>query len=351
MSDFSITVGIPTFNRPEALLRRLNELIHFSDQIKKVIVCDNSDLPHEAARQICVAQPGWHYEKNPYNIGFGPNFLKAISLSEGTSHFWVRGDDDPITSSQLDTVLLSQLKKDEFLILDSSAGTPFLGSGLEDFCRHFRRVQVMSWVSMLIIPCELAKQALTTGYWGVSTGFPHFSLVIGMFLKNPQLKFRVTPFVFSISEFRDVDEKSGQRWAFFNLCIKGFSRTAETIPDPRLRRIYIREWRNSQSLRNVKKIVAMKIGTIRSEPISFSTLSPLLSIDNINRVPLFAILYLSSKIPRGLFQIAVALWSGTQSKAQLKKLNLTMLQPDQSFSQRLANLRKISPEKIITAVY
>jgi len=351
MSRFSLTVGIPTYNRPEALLRRLNELDNFAEHIDRVIICDNSALLNDETKHRCAENPNWHYEKNPFNLGWGPNLLKAIGLTEDTTHFWVRGDDDQITISQINAVLEANLQEDEFLILDSNAQNAFVGQGLEQFCENFRKIQSMGWLSMLVIPTKLAKQALATAYWGVSTGYPHFSLVIGMFLKNPNLKFHVVPFEFSLSEFRDVGEKSGQRWAFFNLCIKAFSRTAETIPDPRLRRIYLREWRKSQTFRNVKKLVAMKIGLIRAEPISFSTLSPLLSLDNANRIPLFVVLYLGSKVPRSLFQYVVAIWAGRQSQADLIKLNLAMIQPSQKFAERLNCLQQIPQEEIVSTVY
>lgn len=330
----SITVGIPTYNRPEALVRRLRELESLCGENISVLVCDNSDEFHQEAQEICAGYPNWRYLKNHENIGFGPNLLRVLELTE-TEHLWWRGDDDVISPSQASVVTSTPLASDEILILDPEADHIFAGRGLEEFCRNFKTVQSMGWMSALVLPTATAKKSIEAGHSGTPSGYPHFSLVLNMLEQNPNLGFKVVPFTWEKHEFRDVGEKEGQRWKFFTLCIKGFSKTADTIQDKRIRDIYLQQWRNSQSFRIVRKMISLRLGLIRDEPIHFSTLSPLLSIKTPKSVLLFCTLYFFAKCPAIIPQALITLWSLSKSPDALRNVNLDFLTKASGFNDRL----------------
>ena len=49
----TLTIGIPTYNRSQALERRLNEIRRFYNLIDEVVICDNSQLaPPNLAQTI-----------------------------------------------------------------------------------------------------------------------------------------------------------------------------------------------------------------------------------------------------------------------------------------------------------
>lgn len=339
-TQIKITVGIPTYNRSEALIRRLRELENLSKGIAGVIICDNSDIFNHEANEICNRNENWRYLKNPENLGFGLNFLRLLELVE-TTHLWWRGDDDVISQSQATAVTTAGLARDELLILDPDKNHTFAGEGLENFCRNFEKIQSMGWISALIVPTQIAKRAIAAGHAGIPSGYPHFSLVLNMLEENPNLKFRVVPFDLKQHEFRDMGEKEGQRWAFFGLCIRGFSETANAIKDKRIRSIYLRAWRNTQSFRNVRKMVSLRLGLIGSEPITFSTLSPLLSIRNPKTIPLFAVLYTVAKCPSCIPRIAIMLWSFRKSPEELESVNLGFMSAHRSFFKRYRLLKEL----------
>lgn len=339
-TQITITVGIPTYNRPEALIRRLRELEDLSAEIDGVIVCDNSQTFNQEADEICNRHDNWRYFKNPENLGFGPNLLRVLELVE-TTHLWWRGDDDVISQSQATAVTTAGLSCDELLIIDPDKNHTFGGQGLETFCRNFEKIQSMGWMSALVVPTEIAKRAIPAGLAGIPSGYPHFSLVLNMLEENPQLKFWVVPFEWKQHEFRDVGEKEGQRWAFFGLCIKGFSTTADAIKDRRIRSIYLRAWRNTHSFRIVRKMVSLRLGLIRREPIRFSTLSPLLSVRNPGTLPLFGVLYFMAKCPASIPRTAIALWSFLKSPKELESVNLGFMSEHRSYLKRYKLLKEI----------
>ncbi len=343
-AEISVTVGIPTYNRPEALIRRLRELEKIGQKLAEVIICDNSDQFNQEADEICGRYDTWQYIKNPENLGFGPNLLRVLELAE-TTHLWWRGDDDVISQVQAAAVTSADLVSDEILILDPEIEHIFTGKGLEDFCRNFAKIQSMGWMSALVVPTKMAKGSIEAGLAGIPSGYPHFSLVLNMLEENPHLKFRVVPFKWELNEFRDVGEKEGQRWAFFGLCIKGFAKTADTIKNERIREIYLDAWRDTQSFRLIRKMISLRLGLIRREPITFSTLKPLVSIKNPRTTILAAVLYFLAKCPAAIPQMAIASWSFTKSPKELHELNLAFISQTRSWSERYKLLRKYSNQQ------
>lgn len=351
VNEIKIIVGIPTYNRPEALVRRLIELESYVDHIKGVVVCDNSNEVNEEAKRICNLHEGWLYIKNEVNIGMGANFFRVLENAKDGTHLWWRGDDDVISTSQFEAVLGSNINVSELLILQANGNEVYRFKGILEFCENFSITQSIGWLSALIVPIDLAKKALVSGYWGIYTGYAHFCLVLGMFNVDENLSFCVEPYKFVIDEFRDSGMKEGQRWEFFNVCIKSFSQTATFIPNKEIRRIYLKEWRRYLSSYDlIKSMVFLKIGLIRHEEIKLKTLSPLLSFYNLNMIPLFFLLYFLSKIPRFIHCALFAIFTNSKSESKLVSLQVGELY-NKSFLEKYKILLDIRNNNSIQNIF
>jgi glycosyltransferase involved in cell wall biosynthesis len=91
-----VSVGIPTFNRPEGLARVLHCIQKQTYRNIEVIVSDNC-TPGEAVNQLMnsmVSNDGrFHYFRQDKNIGAIPNFEFVLQKSNGEYFFWTADDD------------------------------------------------------------------------------------------------------------------------------------------------------------------------------------------------------------------------------------------------------------------
>lgn len=340
-----IIIGIPTYNRPESLIRRLNEIDSYGDKITGVVVCDNSDRVNTTAEAICKAKTNWFYYKNEDNLGGGANFIRVIEKSPEGTHLWWRGDDDPITKEQIDAVINSNIKDNDLLLLKPENSPVFKGTGIQEFSKNFKEINPFGWLSMVVLPLNLAKKSLRYGYWGIYTGWANVTLILGMFRIEKNLRFYVVPFELKRGDFREIGQAEGQWWALFNTCIKNFALTADMIPDTKIRRLYLKQWRKTQRYSLPKSLLRGRLGIGKQEKITWSTLSPLLSFDNPDKVPLFIILYGLAKLPRFIPRFLVALWAGNKSAEVLQKMGLAYLNGKFSLWERNKILKtKMNPE-------
>jgi glycosyltransferase involved in cell wall biosynthesis len=97
-----LSVGIPTFNRPEKLIKQLyalNASNLSSDDKLKVIVADNS-VEYNHFNFKLFTKLEIMYLHNQQNIGLSGN-LKKIILSASTNYVWILGDDDKLFPSAI----------------------------------------------------------------------------------------------------------------------------------------------------------------------------------------------------------------------------------------------------------
>lgn len=322
--DVKIVIGIPTYNRPDLLVKRLNEIEQFTDFIFGVIVSDNSDDFNDEANEICKKHSNWHYHKNSKNIGGGANFIRLIELCSVGTHLWWRGDDDPISQFQIDAVFSCELSNNELLLLKPTQTPTFTGIGLKDYCSNFNETKAVGWISMVIVPLKYAQEAIPFGYWGVHTGWAHVCLILGMFKQNEDIAFKVVAYKPKDEDFREKG-KEGQRWGFFNTCLLNFSKTANIISDNTLRNLYLKNWRKTQNFRYVKTMVGVRIGLSTPEEITWTTLKPLLSLQNPTKITLFATLYFLAKCPQSIIIFFTAIWAKFQTQDLLNSKEIGLV--------------------------
>ena len=92
-----VSVGMPTYNRPDLLARALNCIVKQSYQNLEIIISDNAspDIRVEAvAREYCARDSRIRYVRNPKNIGAIRNFWSVLGLSRGEFFMWAADDDE-----------------------------------------------------------------------------------------------------------------------------------------------------------------------------------------------------------------------------------------------------------------
>lgn len=339
-SECSLSIGIPTFARPDALLRRIAECRLHRPILQQILICDNSPgavLPPDSDHWDSFV----NYNLNAANIGGGANFLRLIEYSQ-TTYIWWRGDDDPITQNQIDAVKANMAANDVLLLLSPFETEVFEGIGLESFIDNFDKIQVIGWLSCIVLPSAIAKQALRWGYAGVGTGWANVCLVLGMFREFPGLRFRVIPIELKEGDFRESGE-GAMRWAFFNTCLQNFPNTSLVIESAKLRQKYLDVWRATQHFSLIGTMLRLKLGLTCYEKITYKTFAPLVSIRNPRTTFLAATLYCISKLPAVFVRLGVSIvWPFFGTKI-IKRRSFAFLKDANSIRDVYRRLSSINP--------
>lgn len=92
-----ISIGIPTYNRPEGLRKALASLAMQTVAPEEIIVSDNAGEDHHASA-ICAEfadrLPGLKYYRQPENIGANANFIWLLDHASRRYFMWLADDDE-----------------------------------------------------------------------------------------------------------------------------------------------------------------------------------------------------------------------------------------------------------------
>ena len=96
-SKRKVTIGIPTFRRPELLRRALDSVAQQDYQPLEVIVADNATEGHEVDAVIAAFRDridGLRYVRHETNIGAVDNFEFCLAAATGDFFMWLADDDE-----------------------------------------------------------------------------------------------------------------------------------------------------------------------------------------------------------------------------------------------------------------
>jgi nucleoside-diphosphate-sugar epimerase/glycosyltransferase involved in cell wall biosynthesis len=90
-----LTIGLPVFNAGKTLQATLDSLRNQTFQDFELVISDNAstDDTEAIARANAAADRRIRYQKNPVNLGVGPNFNKVFVESRCELFKWATGDD------------------------------------------------------------------------------------------------------------------------------------------------------------------------------------------------------------------------------------------------------------------
>ena len=90
-----VSIGVPTRDRCNRLLRTLSSVFMQGYDNLEVIVSDNAstDGTRASCMEICAREPRLRYYRQDENIGPIPNFRFVLSKASGTYFMWIADDD------------------------------------------------------------------------------------------------------------------------------------------------------------------------------------------------------------------------------------------------------------------
>lgn len=109
-----VSIGVPTFNRPEDLRRCLKELCSQTYANIEIIVSDNASINpvvKQIGQEACAQDPRVRYFRQAQNIGPQRNFQFVLDQAKGEYFIWAADDDR--RSPRFVEVLLTQLEADQ----------------------------------------------------------------------------------------------------------------------------------------------------------------------------------------------------------------------------------------------
>ena len=96
-SNALVSVGIPTFNRPEGLRRTLDCILSQTYKNIQVTISDNASTDPQVeklGREFAIADRRVNYVRQNENIGAWANFQYVLSKSSGKFFMWAADDDE-----------------------------------------------------------------------------------------------------------------------------------------------------------------------------------------------------------------------------------------------------------------
>lgn len=134
----TLTIAIPTWNRADHLMGKLDAIAECFGTVPEVIVCDNGSTDQTWNRlsdEVATNRLALKCFRNVTNLGCDANYMRALEAATG-EWTWLIGDDDPLDfhGFQADVEpLLSQAKADIVLL-----------SGLDELASIKGKVHSMS---------------------------------------------------------------------------------------------------------------------------------------------------------------------------------------------------------------
>lgn len=96
MTEALVTVGIPTFNRPEGLARTLTSICSQTYRNLDIIVSDNASTDQAVkgvVSDFMGRDPRVSYHRHPENLGVMGNFSSLVLKASGEFFMWAADDD------------------------------------------------------------------------------------------------------------------------------------------------------------------------------------------------------------------------------------------------------------------
>lgn len=188
----TITIAIPTYNRPEPLRRCLEALLPQLTSECWLLISDNcSDVPVATIVVPLLEQYGWkqfRLHRHEFNKGAHGN-LHYCFESTSTEWIWVLGDDDVPADDAIQTILTSVQTCPDALALTCEVQEfrKFIGGSPPVEELHFNKLEdylasdalyCSSLISSLILNVPKARKGVAKGYEFGSSYFPHLAWII-----------------------------------------------------------------------------------------------------------------------------------------------------------------------------
>jgi GT2 family glycosyltransferase len=137
----SVTIGIPTFNRPDTLRTALESATSQDYASLKIVVSDNASdhATKEVVDKFASRDHRVSYVRHPENIGANANFLSLLDAAD-TDYFMWLGDDDALGEAGYITSLVETFTDDPTAKMAFPDVDAFFDEGRQSWSRKIMSV-------------------------------------------------------------------------------------------------------------------------------------------------------------------------------------------------------------------
>jgi glycosyltransferase involved in cell wall biosynthesis len=226
MSNQTLTIAIPTFNRCSVLLENLKHLLPQIDKNVDILIIDNcSDIEVEnfLKQKIKAYDNKIKIVRNTVNIGSNANILRCIEYCE-SDYIWILGDDDFPLPDALEKIKFFLAYGDAIWInFHSNDFQPKRISGAKvgsmvDFLNHLESINELVFMSNNIYKTSYIKKGLSEAYLNIDMMAPHLiSMLYGVIKSNSIGNYYITRNNLFLSIANNKDKASS--WSLFRVFI------------------------------------------------------------------------------------------------------------------------------------
>ena len=200
-----LTISIPTFDRPDPLLKLLESLLPQADDEIVIRILDNcSRIPVEGLVRrhfgTGVAQR-IRFHRNNANIGGNANIMRCIEMCE-TRWLWMIGDDNEVYPGALETARAAIAGYPDRILLNFQTSVVtrtecFTTTGVDEFARKVDSLSMVFFISTNIYCAEALKSNVRLGYQYTASWLPHLYTVLRTLGKDGRCQFLDKPLVYA----------------------------------------------------------------------------------------------------------------------------------------------------------
>jgi glycosyltransferase involved in cell wall biosynthesis len=189
-----LTIAIPTFNRPEKLLKQVEVVSKQLRDSVVLLVVDNSSShdPCELLADISSkAKPGAiRIHRNVANVGLAGNICRCLEIADG-EWVWLLGDDDLARPDAVDLILAAVSE----WVADESEGSPCIGGHFSTGIHQYPEARTITksedywhsladearfsnalFLSSCVFHSEQARKNLRTAFMQIYSAAPHIAV-------------------------------------------------------------------------------------------------------------------------------------------------------------------------------
>lgn len=240
MAEPSLTIAIPTFNRPRQLRETLTRLrSQMSDRCRVVILDNHSDVASSGVLQALgwTADSRIECRRNPANIGQGGNLARCFEVAE-TPWMAILGDDDQIAPDYV-AALLDAIDRHPEAVFINFASTlhrrpnDFVCHGLADFVHRFDHWPNVLFISAGLYHRERVAPFIRFGYQYAYTLAPYLAILLKTLAETNGLTIFLSRVIVTYQEAETLT------WP--RLLLSNSTLLIELLPGQTLQEVYLRK--------------------------------------------------------------------------------------------------------------
>lgn len=216
-----LTIAIPTYERPGALLKVLVRLLPQLTTACRVTLLDNaspSGFPPAIAELVAPYGDAVRIVRNRVNIGMAGNFLRCFELCE-TEWLWLLCDDDVPTEDAVRAILAHTKRYPEAVFVNFTNALvtrqePIVTTGVDDLVARIDHFGLVLFASVGLYRVRALLPHLRMGFHHAYTMAPHLAMVLAA--AGAGEKCVLSPS--SVVHAQSVDGLAGQ-WSHLDACL------------------------------------------------------------------------------------------------------------------------------------